>query len=52
MLHGGVGVAIDFPLHLYTLGVASFAVRGGTMNEMVDRTVETMKSRLGAEASA
>jgi alkylation response protein AidB-like acyl-CoA dehydrogenase len=52
LLHGGVGVAIDYPLHLYTQGVAAFAVRGGTMNEMVDRTVETMKSRHGAKASA
>ncbi len=52
LLHGGVGVAIDYPLHLYTQGVASFAVRGGTMNEMVDRTVETMKSRHGAGAPA
>ena len=42
LLHGGVGVGIDYPLHLYTQGVAAFAVRGGTMSEMVDRTVESM----------
>ncbi len=45
LLHGGVGVGIEYPLHLYTQGVAAFAVRGGTMNEMVARTVESMSLR-------
>ena len=40
LLHGGVGVGVEYPLHLFTLGVAAFAVLGGTMSEMVDRTVE------------
>jgi alkylation response protein AidB-like acyl-CoA dehydrogenase len=42
LLHGGVGMGIEYPLHLFSLGVAAFAVRGGTMNEMVDRTIESM----------
>lgn len=46
LLHGGVGVDIEYPLHLYTQGVAAFAVRGGTMNEMVARTIESMSLRV------
>ncbi|MCH8815097.1 MAG: acyl-CoA/acyl-ACP dehydrogenase [Chloroflexi bacterium] len=43
LLHGGVGVGTDYPVHLYTQGIAAFAVRGGTMNEMVTRTIESMR---------
>jgi len=43
LLHGGVGVGIDYPVHLYTQGIAAFAVRGGTMNEMVSRTIDSMR---------
>jgi len=43
LLHGGVGVGIDYPVHLYTQGIAAFAVRGGTMSEMVGRTIESMR---------
>ena len=43
LLHGGVGVGIDYPVHLYTQGIAAFAVRGGTMSEMVGRTIESMQ---------
>jgi alkylation response protein AidB-like acyl-CoA dehydrogenase len=51
LLHGGVGVGMEHPLHLFTQGVSAFAVRGGTMNEMVARTLESL--RLGPpEASA
>lgn len=42
LLHGGVGVGMEYPLHLYTQGLAAFAVRGGTMNEMADRTIESL----------
>ncbi len=42
LLHGGVGVGMEYPLHLFTLNVAALAVLGGTMSEMVDRTAETL----------
>lgn len=45
LLHGGIGVGIEYPLHLLTQGVAAFAVRGGTMDEMVARAVETIESK-------
>ena len=37
LLHGGVGVGTEYPLHLLTQGVAAFAVRSGDMNEVVAR---------------
>lgn len=37
LLHGGVGVGTEYPLHLLTQGVAAWAVRGGDLNEMVGR---------------
>lgn len=43
LLHGGVGVGTDYPVHLFTQGIAAFAVRGGTMNEMVSRTIDSMR---------
>ena len=43
LLHGGVGAGMEHPLHLYTQRLAAFAVHGGTMNEMVARTI----ARLG-----
>ena len=46
LLHGGVGVDVDYPLHLFSQGLAAFAVRGGTMNEMTARTVESMSPRV------
>ena len=52
LLHGGVGVGSEYPLHLFTQGVAAFAVRGGTMSEMVDRTVESIRERDVARAPA
>jgi len=42
MLHGGIGVGVEYPLHLYTQGIVSLIVRGGTMNEMVARTVDSL----------
>jgi len=51
LLHGGVGVGTEYPLHLYTQGVAAFAVRGGTMSEMVGRTIESLKRRHTAGAT-
>ena len=37
LLHGGVGVGTEYPLHLLTQGVAAWAVRAGDMDEMVSR---------------
>jgi alkylation response protein AidB-like acyl-CoA dehydrogenase len=42
LLHGGVGVGIEHPLHLYTQSIAAFAVRSGTMDEMTDRALESL----------
>jgi alkylation response protein AidB-like acyl-CoA dehydrogenase len=39
MLHGGVGVGMEHPLHLFTQAMAALAVRNGTMSEMVRRTL-------------
>ena len=43
LLHGGVGVGAEYPLHLFTQQIAGFAARAGTMNEMVARTVESLQ---------
>lgn len=37
MLHGGMGVTMEYPLHLFTQGLMARAVRGGTLDEMTDR---------------
>jgi alkylation response protein AidB-like acyl-CoA dehydrogenase len=44
LLHGGVGVGMEHPLHLFTQGIAAFAVRAGTMSEMVQRTLQSLRS--------
>ena len=33
---------IEHPLHLYTQSIAAFAVRSGTMDEMTDRTLDSL----------
>ena len=43
LLHGGVGVNLDYPLHLFTLFLAGAAVRGGTMNELNTRILEDLE---------
>jgi len=45
MLHGGVGVGIEYPLHLLTKGIVAFPIRGGAMNEMVNRTIDSLNIR-------
>ncbi len=40
MLHGGVGVGTEYPLHLFTQGITALAVRNGSMNEMTNRVLE------------
>ena len=42
LLHGGIGVGLEYPLHLYTQGLAATASRSGTMNEMVARTLHSL----------
>jgi alkylation response protein AidB-like acyl-CoA dehydrogenase len=49
LLHGGVGVGMDYPVHLFTLHVAGAAVRCGAMNELSDRIFESL--RIPARAS-
>jgi len=39
LLHGGVGVGTDYPLHLYTQALGAFAVRNGGMDEMTSRAL-------------
>jgi alkylation response protein AidB-like acyl-CoA dehydrogenase len=43
MLHGGVGVGMDYPLHLYTLFLAGAVVRAGAMNEVNRRIVDELR---------
>jgi alkylation response protein AidB-like acyl-CoA dehydrogenase len=47
LLHGGVGVGTDYPLHLYTQALGARAVRNGGMDEMVSRALHDLD--LGAE---
>lgn len=42
LLHGGVGVGMEYPLHLYTLSLSALAVLGGTMSEMVERSADAL----------
>lgn len=43
LLHGGVGVGMDYPVHLFTLHLAGAAVRAGTMNELTARILDDLK---------
>jgi alkylation response protein AidB-like acyl-CoA dehydrogenase len=43
MLHGGVGANMEYPLHLLTQSLTADAVRGGTMDELVERTLESLE---------
>jgi alkylation response protein AidB-like acyl-CoA dehydrogenase len=42
LLHGGVGVGMEYPLHLLTQSLASLAVRGGTLDEATARTLASL----------
>ncbi len=46
MLHGGIGVSLEHPLHLYTKPIASLIVRAGNLDEMTARIVDSLQ--LGA----
>jgi alkylation response protein AidB-like acyl-CoA dehydrogenase len=39
LLHGGIGVGMEYPLHLYTQGLTGFSARNGSINEMIGRTL-------------
>ncbi len=52
LLHGGVGVGTEYPLHLLTQGVAAWAVRAGDMNEIVTRINDGLGLAVGHLASA
>jgi alkylation response protein AidB-like acyl-CoA dehydrogenase len=41
MLHGGVGVGTEYPLHLLTQGIIALAVRGGSLNELTERAIQS-----------
>jgi alkylation response protein AidB-like acyl-CoA dehydrogenase len=51
LLHGGVGVGTEYPLHLLTQGVAAWAVRAGDMDEVVARINEGMRLRSAPSAA-
>ena len=43
LLHGGIGVSVEHPLHLFTQAVTAMAVRGGTMNELTARATASIR---------
>lgn len=51
LLTGGVGVGTEYPLHLFTLPIAAYAVRGGTMNEIVNRVIQSLNVGTAPSAS-
>ena len=46
LLHGGIGVGMEYPLHLYTQGLTGFSARNGSINEMINRTLDGLGLRL------
>lgn len=51
MLHGGVGISMEHPLHLFSQGLMANAVRGGTMDEMVRRSTAWLDGDATARSS-
>jgi alkylation response protein AidB-like acyl-CoA dehydrogenase len=47
LLHGGIGVGMEYPLHLYTQGLTGFSARNGSINEMIGRTLDTLSLKVG-----
>jgi 3-oxocholest-4-en-26-oyl-CoA dehydrogenase beta subunit len=47
LLHGGIGVGMEYPLHLYTQGLTGFSARNGSINEMISRTLDGLGLRVG-----
>jgi alkylation response protein AidB-like acyl-CoA dehydrogenase len=48
LLHGGIGVGMEYPLHLYTQGLTGFSARNGSINEMIGRTLDGLGLKVGA----
>jgi len=48
LLHGGIGVGMEYPLHLYTQGLTGFSARNGSINEMIGRTLDGLGLQVGA----
>ncbi len=51
MLHGGVGVGTEYPLHLLTQGIIALAVRGGSLNELTQRAIQSLRLTGDKQAS-
>jgi alkylation response protein AidB-like acyl-CoA dehydrogenase len=49
LLHGGIGVGMEYPLHLYTQGLTGFSARNGSINEMIGRTLDGLGLKIVAE---
>jgi alkylation response protein AidB-like acyl-CoA dehydrogenase len=49
LLHGGIGVGMEYPLHLYTQGLTGFSARNGSINEMIGRTLDELGLKVGAD---
>jgi len=47
LLHGGIGVGMEYPLHLYTQGLTGFSARNGSINEMIARTLDGLGLKVG-----
>jgi alkylation response protein AidB-like acyl-CoA dehydrogenase len=47
LLHGGIGVGMEYPLHLYTQGLTGFSARNGSINEMIGRTLNGLGLTVG-----
>jgi alkylation response protein AidB-like acyl-CoA dehydrogenase len=48
LLHGGIGVGMEYPLHLYTQGLTGFSARNGSINEMIGRTLDGLGLKISA----
>lgn len=42
LLHGGVGVGMEYPLHILTQTLASLAAQAGTLDEMTERALASL----------
>jgi alkylation response protein AidB-like acyl-CoA dehydrogenase len=52
LLHGGIGVGMEYPLHLYTQGLTGFSARNGSINEMIGRTLEGLGLKVAAKSAS
>ena len=50
LLHGGIGVGMEYPLHLYTQGLTGFSARNGSINEMINRTLDGLGLKVASAA--